>query len=277
MLTSSDTRVVLDARRPRHLARALDDVGDGLRQWRLAWRLALLDLRNRYRGSVLGPLWMTLSIATMIAGLGLLYGRLFDLELSVYLPHLAVSLIVWNWIASSLNDSCQAFTAAEGIIRQMRMPYTVHVLRCVFRNMIGAAHTLPIAFVVLLPLGAMPGTIALLGLFGLALIAVNVAAAAFFLGMICARFRDVPQIVASVVQFSFFLTPVLWKAELLGDDAVWLVLNPFYVLLETVRGPLTADGGALTAWIAALVYTLINVGLALALFVRFRVRIAFWV
>lgn len=38
--------------------------------WRLALSLALLDIR--YRGSVLGPLWTTLSTPVMVAGLALL-------------------------------------------------------------------------------------------------------------------------------------------------------------------------------------------------------------
>ncbi|MFM7609205.1 MAG: hypothetical protein ACKO9A_10075 [Alphaproteobacteria bacterium] len=64
----------IDAANPRHAERALADLRDGLSQWRLALALARLDLRNRYRGSVLGPLWMSLSSLIMLIGLGLLYG-----------------------------------------------------------------------------------------------------------------------------------------------------------------------------------------------------------
>lgn len=266
-----------DASEPRRIDRALADVRGGLQRWRLAWQLAVLDLRNRYRGSVLGPFWMTLSMAVMVAGLGVLYSQLFRLDLATYLPHLAVSLVVWTWIAASLNESCAAFTGAEGIIRQLPMPYTVHVLRCVLRNAITAAHALPIPLVVLWYVDALPGPEGLLALVGLVIVMLNVAALAYFLGMICARFRDVPQIVSNVVQLAFFVTPVIWKAELLGDDAAWLVLNPFYGLLETVRGPLVEGGGPWPAWGAALVVTAVNVSLAAATFVRFRARIAFWV
>src|SRR3712207_9508253 len=64
----------------------------------------------------------------------------------------------------------------------------------------------------------------------------NAFAVGLFLGMICARFRDIQQIVASAMQFFFFLSPVIWKPALLGELAVWLPLNPFYALMETVRG-----------------------------------------
>ena len=90
---------VSDASQPRRRAAALEDVATGLRRWRLPAALARLDIRNRYRGSVLGPFWLTLSTAVMVVGLGLLYSSLFKMELAGYLPFIAVSLIVWNMIS----------------------------------------------------------------------------------------------------------------------------------------------------------------------------------
>ena len=95
--------------------------------------------------------------------------------------------------------------------------------------------------------------------------------------MLCARFRDIPPIVGSVMQLAFFLSPVLWKPELLGPGRAWLPLNPFYAIMETVRGPLVEGGAPLLVWVSALAYTAAMVGVALAFFIRFRGRIAFWV
>ena len=267
----------VDAANPRHTERALADLRDGLSQWRLALALARLDLRNRYRGSVLGPLWMSLSTLIMLIGLGLLYGALFKFKLSNYLPHLAVSLIVWQWMAGFINDSCATLTSAEGVIRQMRLPYTLHALRVAFRNTLVAAHSLPLIPIVFLIFGQVPGPEALLAIPGLVLIGINMLAGGLLLGMVCARFRDIPPIVANVVQLAFFVSPILWKPELLGDAMVWMAFNPFYALLETVRGPLLEGGGPPLAWLAAIFYTTLHVVLAGFLFARFRSRIAFWV
>jgi lipopolysaccharide transport system permease protein len=267
----------VDAANPRHTERAMADLRDGLSQWRLALALARLDLRNRYRGSVLGPLWMSLSTLIMLIGLGLLYGALFKFKLSNYLPHLAVSLIVWQWMAGFINDSCATLTSAEGVIRQMRLPYTLHALRVAFRNTLVAAHSLPLIPIVFLIFGLVPGPEALLAIPGLVLIGINMLAGGLLLGMVCARFRDIPPIVANVVQLAFFVSPILWKPELLGDAMVWMAFNPFYALLETVRGPLLEGGGPPLAWLAAIFYTGAHVVLAGFLFTRFRSRIAFWV
>jgi lipopolysaccharide transport system permease protein len=73
------------------------------------------------------------------------------------------------------------------------------------------------------------------------------------------------------------MTPIMWKPELLGEQQWMQLFNPFYALLETVRGPLVEGGGPLSAWIAALFYTAAMVVVAVGFFVRYRGRIAFWV
>ena len=266
-----------DAANPERLQRALEDLSGGFARWRLAVALARLDIRNRYRGSVLGPFWMTASTAVMVAGIGLLYATLFRMSLAEYLPWIAVSLVIWTMISQIVSDACNSFVAAGGIIRQLPLPYTVHVLRFVIRNAITAAHSLPLIAVVLLGFGAIPGPEALLAIPGLLLIAVNACAAGLFLGMICARFRDIPQIVTNLMQLFFFLSPVIWKPHLLGEAAVWLPLNPFFALMETVRGPLVEGGAPPVIWLAAASYTVLVCMVAFAFFVRFRTRIAFWV
>jgi lipopolysaccharide transport system permease protein len=274
----TEPAVRFDAARPERLARARDDLARGLAMWRLALALAVLDLRNRYRGSVLGPLWTTLSTAAMVAGLGALYAGLFRLPGADYVPHLAVSLILWQAIAAFLQDACVALSGSAPVIRQIAMPVSVHVLRCLFRNLLSAAHSLPLVAVVFALYGAWPGAEALWALAGLLLLAVAGFAAALALGMVCARFRDIPPIVANVTQLAFFLTPVLWTPDLLPPEArAWLPLNPFHALLETVRAPLLSGGADMLVWLAALGWTALLVAVAAALFVRFRARVPYWV
>ncbi|MFH5925517.1 ABC transporter permease [Roseomonas xinghualingensis] len=275
-LTTTET-YVFDAASPRRKEAALADLREGLASWRLAWALARLDLRNRYRGSIIGPFWMTLSTVLMVAGLGLLYSRLLGLSLTDYLPHLTVSLVVWNTISIMVTDACTTMTGAEGVIRQLRVPFTVHAMRTVFRNALTAAHSLPLVLAVLLIFQQIPGPEGLLALPGLVLLLTNAFFASMLLGMACARFRDIGPIVANVMQLSFFLTPILWKPELLKNLAVYLPLNPFYAVLETIRGPLVEGGGAPLTWLAAVLYTLLFGAIAMAFFVRFRGRLAFWV
>ncbi len=67
---------------------------------------------------------------------------------------------------------------------------------------------------------------------------IDAFAICLLLGTFCARFRDIGPIVASIMQIAFFLTPVIWQPEQLGEHAVYLPLNPFFTLIEIVRAPL---------------------------------------
>jgi lipopolysaccharide transport system permease protein len=266
-----------DAAAPRRRERAIEDLQGGLARWRLAWALARGDITHRYRGSVLGPFWLTLSTAVMLTALGVLYAKLFRMDVQSYLPWLAVSLIVWATISQIVTDATTSLTGAEGVIRQMPLPYSVHALRVVFRNAVIAAHNLPLIGGVFLIFGVVPGWGALWAIPGFVLIAVAAFAASMFLGMVCARFRDIPPIVGSVMQIAFFVSPVIWKPEMVGHWEPWLPLNPVFAIMETVRGPIMGTGAGPVIWLLALAWTGALVAGAWVFFVRFRGRIAFWV
>jgi ABC-2 type transport system permease protein/lipopolysaccharide transport system permease protein len=108
-------------------------------------------------------------------------------------------------------------------------------------------------------------------------VVVNGFFASLTIGMVSARFRDIPQVINSVVQILFFLTPVFWKPESLKGHAYVTEYNPFFHLLEVVRAPLLGGFPAAENYVAALLITLANVGVSIYLFTRFRGRIAYWI
>ena len=257
---------------------AVADVAAGGRLWRLAVALGWFDIRLRYRGSVLGPLWLTLSTAVMVVALGVLYSALFKMELHDYLPWLALSLVLWNFLAALVGDACTCFVMSEGMIRAQRLPFTLYAGRVVVRNVLVLGHNIVVIVAVYAWFDVWPG-LALFGMLpGLAVWLVDGMAACLLLGAMCARFRDIPPIVGSVMQIGFFVSPIIWKPELLTEDRrVWLPANPFYSMLEIVRAPLTGAAADPVVWYSALGYSLVLVALAWVAFVRVRGRLAFWV
>ena len=238
----------------------------------LGWQ----EIRQRYRRSVLGPFWLTLSTAAMVFAMGPLYGKLLNQPLSGYFAYLAISLITWFFISSIINESCSVFISAESFIKQIKMPLSIYVLRCVWRNLIMFGHNLIVALVVMLFYP--PETIRYLPLFllGVMIIALNGVWLGLVLGLICARFRDVPPIVASLTQILFFLTPIMWRPEMLGASRLAADLNPFFHFIEIVRAPLLGypPTSVNVAWVLSI--TLLGFAVMLALFTRYRARIAYW-
>jgi lipopolysaccharide transport system permease protein len=261
----------------RRAAMAWKDVIEGIGRWRLWGRLGWNDILQRYRRSILGPFWLTASTAIMVVALGVLYSELFNQAIDDFLPFFCVGLLVWNLIASYLTEGGALFTGSESYIKQISLPYSVYAYRSSWAKLIIFAHNFIIYIGVLIYFRIWPGAVALLAIPGLAIVVLNGTVANLAIGMVSARFRDVPQLIASVVQIVFFLTPIFWKPQSLRGHAYITDFNPFYHLLEIVRAPLLGNWPTQTNYVGALLVTLINVAIAGALFSRFRSRIAYWV
>ena len=265
-------------RRPSRLAQALDDIAGGAACWWIWSSMAWEDIRLRYRGSILGPFWLTLSMAVMIATLGVVYATLFRAKIHTYLPFLTLGLLLWTFISALIIEGCNCFIGAEGIIRQVRMPFTIHVLRILYRNLIVLGHNAVVYLVVALLFAVPLDARAFFALPGLVLQIVNGVWVCLLLGMLSARFRDIVPIVASLIQIVFFLTPILWLPNSLGGHYQWIVdFNPIYAMVEIVRAPLLGQPTPVGLWGLALAVTGLGWMAALAAFSRFRARIPFWV
>ena len=261
---------------PSQTALALRDVVEGACAFRLWGMLGWQDVRQRYRRSTLGPFWLTISMGALVGGLGVLYAGLFRMDVADYLPFVAAGLIIWGLLSGLITEGCAAFIGAEGIIKQVSLPLSVHVYRVVWRNLIVFAHNVAIYVAAAVIFSIQPGWTGLLVLPGLALLCLNGVWMGLLFGLVSARFRDVPQIVASVVQVAFFLTPIIWKPELLPDRAFVLDLNPFFHLVELVRAPSLGQAPGLVSWFAAAGITLGGWLVTLLMYRRYRWRIAYW-
>ena len=253
------------------------DLRDGVAAYRLAVTLGWLDIKLRYRGSVLGPFWLTLSTAVMVLAMGVLYSQLFRMELHDYMPYLALSLVLWNTLGGIVSDACVCFTSVEGTIRSIRMPFTIYAVRVLVRNGFVLLHNVAVIVGVFAYYGTWPGAAALLAVPALLVWVVDSIAACLLLGSFCARFRDIPPIVGSIMQIAFFLTPIIWRPELIGPKARFLLLNPFYPVLALVREPLLNQVPPASIWLSAAAWSGVWCVAAWLLFARVRGRLAFWV
>src|SRR5471030_1665204 len=89
---------------------AMADLAGGIRLWRLALSLGWLDIRLRYRGSMLGPFWLTISTGVMVGSIGFLYAALFHMALRDHLPFLALSQVLWMFLSTLVGEAGNAFT-----------------------------------------------------------------------------------------------------------------------------------------------------------------------
>ncbi|MCG6986116.1 MAG: ABC transporter permease [Thiocapsa sp.] len=257
--------------------KAFFDILQGWRRRELWGTLGLHDVRQRYRRSTLGPFWITISMGVMVFALGLLYGKIFGQDLHEYLPFLAAGFVVWGLISAMILGGCNAFIAAEGMIRQLNAPVSIYAYREVWSSLIAFAHNIWIFLAVAWWYDVDLGWNSIWVVPALFMLLVNGFWIALFFGLLSARFRDVPLIIASIVQVLFFLTPVIWRPDMLPDRALFLDLNPFYHMVEILRAPMLGHVPDLENWVAVLLITVFGWAITLFFYSAYRWRIAYWV
>lgn len=175
------------------------------------------------------------------------------------------------------TEGCTCFTVSEGMIRAMRMPLSIHAARVVVHKVCVFGHTIVVIAAVFLITGTVPGFLVVTA-FGLWL--VDGMAISLILYVLCTRYRDLPPIVASVLQIAFFVSSIIWSPTLLAHRGMGIVLvncNLIYVLLEIARAPLLDTPVTLHVWLVALSYSAILLVATTLVFMRARPCIAYWV
>lgn len=287
----------------RSWSRAWDDIVQGVKQKELWGHLGWQDIKQRYRRSVIGPLWITLSMAITAIGLGLLYSQLLGQDLEYFLPYITVGFIVWNFMNGCLLEGTETFIRNEGLIKHLPAPLTVYALRTVWRLTLMFAHNLLVYVVVVaifwsyltepyrmtenaatLHPGINP-TI-LLAIPAFALLAFNGGWVAILFGIISTRYRDIPPVISSFIQLLFFMTPIVWTTDILasnvlGQDAGWKVLvaelNPLYHYVQILRAPLIGNEQSWHHWAVVGGFTVVGWALAFVAMRNYRARVSYWV
>jgi ABC-type polysaccharide/polyol phosphate export permease len=252
------------------------DLRDGLLNWRLWSMLGWSDIQQRYRRSAFGPFWITISMAIFIVLLGFIYSKLFHQDIAVYLPYIAMGLITWGFISGTTTEACSAFIENAGIIKQIRLPYSIYTMRMIWRSFIVFLHTVVLIVPIAIFFRMTVGWSSLLAIPGMLLVVLNQIWLSIVIGVIATRFRDTVQLVATAIQISMFVTPIMWPVSAIPDARFIANINPFYHMIQLVRAPLLGEVAEPLSWIVVLVMCIIGYGLAAIALTRAHPRLVYW-
>lgn len=282
-MTTADPDGSAPASRSRTLGTAWQDLAGGFAQHELWLQLGWQDIKQRYKRSVLGPLWITIATGVMALALGLLYSVLFAIPLENFLPHVTVGLIMWGFISGCIREGADVFAANEGLIKQLPSALSVHVYRLVWRQLLFLLHNLVIWVLLMLIFPRHLGWNLLLAIPAFALLIINGVCVAMFFGIVSTRYRDIAPLLESLTQLLFYVTPIVWMTDTLQDNASTASrarlaeLNPLYHYMEVIRAPLIGAPLPGRHWIVVGVCTLVMLFLALLAMRQWRSRVSYWV
>ncbi len=266
------------------LSAAINDLVRGFRQHELWLQLGWQDIKQRYRRSVLGPLWITIATGVMALALGLLYSVLFKIPVAEFLPHVTVGLIMWNFVSGCIKEGSDIFIDNEGLIKQLPSALSVHCYRLVWKQALFLMHNMVIWVVLMLVFPRPLGWDLLLAIPAMALLIVNGVWVTMFFGIIATRYRDVSPLLEAMTQLLFYVTPIVWTTQTLTEQggavserAKIAMLNPLYHYMEVIRAPMIGAPIHALNWIVVLCCTVAGLLLALLAMKQWRFRVSYWV
>ena len=238
--------------------------------------LSIQDIKLRYRRSIIGPWWVTISTGIMIMMLSILWSKIFGSDIQTFMPFFAVGFIIWGWMSSLIIESANGFEPYAAAIKQIKLPFPVFILRLSMRLLIVLLHNFIVILLVLFIVGNGLSWLNLLSVPAFLLIQLNLICLSMILMVFCTRFQDMAQVIATLTQIMFFFTPILWQPESLKSKSYLIEFNPIYHWIQIIRAPLLGSVPSLSSWFWSLGTLLLLMAISFYTMGRFRSRIAFW-
>jgi lipopolysaccharide transport system permease protein len=131
-----------------YYANAWEDFVGGLRHWRIWTHLGWQEVKRRYRRTVLGPFWATLSIGMFIGGMSFIWAPLFRTDVKAYLPYLTAGMVSWSFTVALITEGCATYTSGNTLLTTLRFPFTILNFMVIWRNIIVFFHNILIVVLV---------------------------------------------------------------------------------------------------------------------------------
>lgn len=240
--------------------------------------LSYIDVKQRYRRTFLGPLWLVFSTMIFILMISIVWSTIFKQELKSYMPFFSIGYVLWNFISIQLSESCNGFIQFEYLIKQMKLPFYIFILRILTRNFIIFLHNFIAVIFVFLYFEQKLTLISLLFFVGIIILYLTLFFLSLLISIITTRFRDFQMVVQNSLPIIFYISPIMWERKLIPEKYDWLIeYNPIVPLLDIIRLPLLGQYPDTMVWIKALLLCSIIGIISLITFKLYRNKISYWI
>lgn len=262
----------------KSLRQAYLDLINSFIYWRIFYIIGVNEVGRRYARSKIGHFWLTLSLAINVITLSVVWSYLFKMRISEYLPFFATGTIFWTYISNCINEGSYIYITSSPYIREINIPKLSYINSLFIKNIIILMHNLivliPIYLYFYVPVSVIGILLSLLGFFITSMFLFPII---MFVSLMSLRFRDLPNITSSLIQITFYITPIMWKVDLMPEKfSKYFICNPFAVFLSILRNPLFAKKVPNEYYVVSVIYILLAWFLAFSFFSKFRSRIVYW-
>lgn len=214
-------------------------LSDTIKSRGLIFELAKKDFRAKYLGSYLGILWafvqptITVLIYWFVFQLGFKSGNVDNFPFILWL---LCGMVPWFFFSEGLSNATNAVIEYSYLVKKVVFRVSVlPILKLISALFI---HLFFIAFLILMFLlyGQRPSIYYVQVIYYLLSTLVLVLGVSWITSSLVVFLRDIGQIVAMILQFGFWLTPIVWPLKMIPERfQIFLKLNPMYYIVEGYR------------------------------------------
>ena len=255
----------------------IKELSESLALWRVWFFATIYRIVLSQRRTYLGTAWFFVGITMVVSVKALLFSGILSAPVERIVPNLAIGMAFWRLLAGMVNDSCRSIARNKAHFEQSYFPLFTPVLSTLVHQGFLLAHTIIPMFVIsVLYISPLAISFVLVPA-ALGVIALGAVPVGFLLAVFCTRYRDLGNLVNSIMGVMFFLTPIIWIPEMAKGPYAWfLYLNPFFHFIELARDPLVGQPIEALNWIVAIGITAVAWLAAFALFRSYGRRVLIW-
>jgi lipopolysaccharide transport system permease protein/teichoic acid transport system permease protein len=208
----------------------------------IIWALALRSFQSRFIGTGFGVAWSVISPLVTV----LVYWLVFSLGFKArgpqnvpFVVYFMPGFLAWNFVSEALTSSVGAVVANRHLVKKMVFPTEILPMVEILASTFTHAILLGFTILLLLAYGVVPGFWSVQILYAYFCAVTLSLGLGWLLSAINVFHRDVALFLATVLNVWFWMTPIVWSADMLPESwRPFLKLNPMFHIVESYRGSL---------------------------------------
>lgn len=203
--------------------------------------LAKIELKNKFRRSKLGILWVFVSPLCLTCIMSVVFATAFHVDIASYAPYILSGILCWEVFSGAFVGGSYSIISNDAYIRQFNHPVTIYTLKSAIVIVISFVISLVSLLIwmlfvapeyILIGIFTVPTTMIIY--FVLAWSGTTIAA------FICTKYRDYPQMAPLILQTLWYVSPVFFQEDMFKTVPIlqqWFNINPITHILYLIRKP----------------------------------------
>lgn len=203
------------------------------------WEFSIRDFKTRYLGSFLGVLWAFIQPTIQI----IIYWFVFQIGFKAvpvdnfpFILWLVSAMVPWFFIADSIQNATNSIADNSYLVKKVVFRVSILPVAKIYSALY--IHLFFLLFMVgmFALYGYLPSIYNLQAIYYLGAAVLLVLGISWITASLIIFLKDIGQIVAMILQFGFWLTPIFYSLDIVPSRYQFLFkLNPFYYIVEGYR------------------------------------------